>query len=298
MSCCRSSCTSTTHYLLYTSSHKFYKSIIMHSTISQRTSLAVWLLAASLSDAFVAPRVSSRQQSTPKPDSSHSSKRLHQTTILHAGSSNGLSTTTDTSASNSLSRAEEFALQELRAQLVPESVLSNAPLLPSALAPAKRTQVFQYAETLANSRAATMNVSPDLIGSSWVLCASVDNGQQTSDSAAALPKGATIRIDVTSADTLTYSLVFAGAAAGLEQIAAKCSYETNDVNELTMIYQSVSFDAFKIIKQFPIGMFGLLQGRSNVMATAYMDESIWIENAGAASGGASYNVYVRLPTKQ
>jgi hypothetical protein len=61
---------------------------------------------------------------------------------------------------------------------------------------------------------------------------------------------------------------------------------------LTFVYKDITTDAFGF-KNIGVGFFGLLQGRSNYIPTAYFDEQLWIERGTDVSTGAEYfNVYV------
>jgi hypothetical protein len=291
------------------SSFDTHTPIIMVSRLLSQICLLVLLID---SDAFAPAIIVSRDG---KPTFSHdpfstttdSNNRFRdslRTTKLYAKSSSQTSY-----ASSLLTPAQEFAFQELRAQLDPQGVLENRKLLPTTLAVSQRKELFQYAQTLAktnnNYNEIKLSQQNDLIGSSWVLCAcAYQDDALSTDEYASLPKGSTLQITFDTADKLQYSLVFPGGAAGLERITAVCDYEWNSSSNrrdgedtiLSMIYKNISFDAFGFLKRVPIGLFGLLQGRGNCIATKHLDESLWIEQGiSDTSGRVYYNVYARLP---
>ena len=204
--------------------------------------------------------------------------------------------------------AQEFAYQELRAQLQADAVLQDKQALPTAMITTKRRELFQYCKTLlaaTKEQSTSMPATGDLIGSSWVLAASVAADDEDMTTAAGIPKGATIQIDFASSSTLNYALVFpGGGAAGLERITAQCTYERSPPGSssdhlLEFVYDKISFDAFGLLKQFPIGLFGLLKGRGNRIYSKYWDETLWIEEGvSEMSGRLYYNVYARQRSKE
>lgn len=61
---------------------------------------------------------------------------------------------------------------------------------------------------------------------------------------------------------------------------------------VTYTYDSISTDVFGLTN-VGVGLFGMLQGRSSYIQTAYFDGDLWIEG-GTDASGEYFNVYVRL----
>lgn len=61
---------------------------------------------------------------------------------------------------------------------------------------------------------------------------------------------------------------------------------------ITYTYDNISTDVFGFTN-VGLGLFGMLQGRSSYIETAYFDGMLWIERGNDMSG-EYFNVYVRV----
>jgi hypothetical protein len=133
---------------------------------------------------------------------------------------------------------------------------------------------------------------------------------------AALPRDATVLITFpaqsssSSSSThqdLVYSLAFGTQTLGLNRLDVACQYTiaTSTYDALPIVtytYQSLTMDAFGY-ENIDLCLFGMwIKGRTAVLHTAYIDESLWIERVididsdsidRGDTNTAAWNVYVR-----
>lgn len=61
---------------------------------------------------------------------------------------------------------------------------------------------------------------------------------------------------------------------------------------VTVIYQDIVSDVFGI-KEFPVGLFGMLKGRATYVETVWFDGNLWIERGYSPEGMEFFNVYFK-----
>jgi hypothetical protein len=127
-----------------------------------------------------------------------------------------------------------------------------------------------------------------------------------------LPRDATVLITFpaqlsSSSSThqdLVYSLAFGTQTMGLNRLDVACQYTiaTSTYDALPIVtytYQSLTMNAFGY-ENIDLCLFGMwIKGRTTILHTAYIDESLWIERAvdnddNGGANTAAWNVYVRF----
>jgi hypothetical protein len=227
--------------------------------------------------------------------------------------------TTDTTATTTSSNNADFAYQELKVLL---DGMRRANLVRLRdVAPETAAALVDYVTQVATRRRSTSrrfrpNENTTSLASSsdqgivWRLALTTEN---------ALPRDATVLITFPSESSsssssapspphqeLVYSLAFGSQTMGLNRLDVSCEYTmANDDDDascpmITYTYQSLTMDAFGY-EGIDLCLFGMfIKGRTSVLRTAYIDESLWIErvmdnDSDNFAGGAhtAWNVYVR-----
>ena len=137
-----------------------------------------------------------------------------------------------------------------------------------------------------------------LTGTTWRLAYS----NAPSDSP---PPDATVYLKFNSDSTMQYRLQFGARTLGLNSIQADGPWQVLEQQrpgegavDVTFVYDKVSLDAFGW-QNIGTGLFGLLQGRSQTLRTAYYDGDYWIarnsEDSDADNGSSpsSFTIYVK-----
>lgn len=110
-----------------------------------------------------------------------------------------------------------------------------------------------------------------------------------------LPRDTTVQISISPEYKCEYKLTFA-KTFGLKSITAKSQYmvDASPVNPglVTVIYQDIVSDVFGI-KEFPVGLFGMLKGRATYVETVWFDGNLWIERGYSPEGMEFFNVYFK-----
>jgi len=230
-----------------------------------------------------------------------------------------LSSTQSTStASSSSSTRELFELQELRAQL--ETIRKDGILLQN-LSKEKRDELSEYVKAVVEridspidfkgKGGNTMGVAQFVAAvenKSWRMVFSTDGnsgGDGTEDGGAVggageLPYGSTVLLRIGeflgTDGNLDYVLKFGKKIMGLNELVAKstCSVDIGPINPgvFTFEYKDIKTNIFGI-SDLPVGFFGLLKGRVNLIDTVWFDGERWIERTYLGNGDVAYNVYVR-----
>lgn len=201
----------------------------------------------------------------------------------------------------------DFAYQEMKVLL--NAMRSLNVVRRRDLDPATGDALTAYVQEVVVRNQKSNIAAPSVPGSTWRLAFESSSNNDN------LPRDATVEISFlrnqdtagntastnipnNNRNTLLYSLVFGEKTAGLKRLDVACFYNNNGEsnNRLTFVYDKVTMDAFGW-RNVELCFFGLLKGRTNQIATAYCDHSIWIEAASAGEEGAtttpSWNVYVR-----
>jgi len=102
-------------------------------------------------------------------------------------------------------------------------------------------------------------------------------------------------VEVLDDRRLEYKLVFKERVWGLREITARSDYivDPGPLNPglLTYVYDQIVTDVFGLT--IPVGLFGLLKGRANVIETVWYDGSYWFDRGYDVDGTEYYNVFVR-----
>lgn len=150
---------------------------------------------------------------------------------------------------------------------------------------AKSQELFNYVQQVTSYRRSDVTLTQLVLpGSVWRLAFTTE---------ANLPRDATIYLNFQDEHTLRYSLEFGKKTLGLNRLDAVSSWSLNNSNKrISFVYDKVTMDAFGF-KNVKICTFGLLNGRTNYVETAFYDGDVWIESTSDSFGSALLNVYVR-----
>ena len=184
---------------------------------------------------------------------------------------------------------DDFEWQELRVQL---AALQKQGIAPRDLQPATRNTLCDYArnrciQSPPSSTTLETDLPRQLPGTTWRLVLSNDAATLGD-----LPRDATVYYKFVNGETVEYTLEFA-KTFGLNSIKAKSTWDCDPQGLVTVTYEEITTDAFGL-KNVGVGLFGLLQGRTNCIETAYFDGDYWIERGMDPTGTKEFiNVYVR-----
>jgi hypothetical protein len=181
----------------------------------------------------------------------------------------------------------EFELQELRAQL---NAMKAKGIGSKDLDPLTRAAFANYARQIVAKRPspiAMSSVAAQLPGSSWRLVFSTEAA-----TLGALPKDATVYLHFVDESNMDYSLRFSEKTFGLDTISAQSKWTGDARGVISFVYDKITTDVFGF-KNVGVSFFGLLQGRSNCLQTAYFDGNFWIEEAVGPDGEKFVSVYLR-----
>jgi len=121
------------------------------------------------------------------------------------------------------------------------------------------------------------------------------------------PPDATVYLKFHSDSAMQYRLQFGARTLGLNSIQADGPWQVSEQQprpgegaDVTFVYDKVSLDAFGW-QNIGTGLFGLLQGRSQTLRTAYYDGDYWIarnnsDDSSDADNGtslSSFTIYVK-----
>ncbi|GAX15999.1 hypothetical protein FisN_22Hh144 [Fistulifera solaris] len=181
----------------------------------------------------------------------------------------------------------EFELQELRAQL---NAMKAKGISSKELDPITRAAFVNYARQIVAKRPspiALSSVAAQLPGSSWRLVFSTE-----AVTLGALPNDATVYLHFVDESDMNYSLRFSEKTFGLDAITAQSKWTGDARGVITFVYDKITTDVFGF-KNVGVSFFGLLQGRSNCVQSAYFDGNFWIEEAVGPDGEKFVSVYLR-----
>jgi len=233
--------------------------------------------------------------------SSQSQYTCHGTdTLLVAttGAGTGTATTTSTLyAKKSQQPTAEFELQELRAQF---NAMLEQKVRPKMLTKEKRTEIDSYITKVLQTRESPIplkalgNDNASALHGFWTMVFST-GGDDEIDALGNLPRDCTVQMKIEPNYRADYILSFA-KTLGLKSLTAKSSYmvDSSPLNPglVTFVYQDMKSEVFGF-KALPIGLFGMLQGRSTYVDTVWFDGRLWVERAYSPDGMEFYNVYIR-----
>ena len=222
--------------------------------------------------------------------------------IVPSTSTTTSSTTSSTTTSTQLSANKsnnnknipkaEFEYQELRAQL---NTMLTQKIRPNQLSNEKRQELDSYMMKLLLNKPspiplkALANDNAKILHGKWTLTFS-----SLTAALGDLPRDATVQLTFSPEYKCDYKLLF--KTLGLKSITAKSSYivDSSPVNPglVTFVYQNIVTDVFGF-KNFPVGTFGLLKGRTNYVETVWFDGRIWIERGYNTEGNEFFNVYMK-----
>lgn len=198
-------------------------------------------------------------------------------------------THTTAAASAARSSSGEFEYEELKAQM---EAMKKSNVFSSDLTGEKRLELQGYVEGILQKR--PKSLSPRdmfLIGTDWRLSFStlVNSG---------LPRDATVWIRFLNNTQATYELEFSSKTWGLKNIKAICTWRfSSDISSssnappvIALQYDRITTDIFAF-QNLSVGLFGMLQGRTNSIPINFFDSNIWIEQA-YDNMQSYYNVYV------
>ena len=219
-----------------------------------------------------------------------------------------LASTTPPSPSSATPSSANFEYQEMR--IILDAMLRQGI---SDLASPGKEDLERYVRSVARStssmRSASSSSSPtsslhnpsQLVGTTWRLAYSND--------LSSLPPDATVYLQFLSERDMEYQLKFGPRTLGLNAIAADCPWQLtttttlpsadsisssgSSASQLTFVYDKIKMDAFGL-KNIGTGLFGMLQGRSQTIHTAYFDGDYWIDLGNPLEGGSSITVYVKV----
>ena len=189
----------------------------------------------------------------------------------------------------------DFAYQEMRIIL---DAMQRQQI--SDLASPGKEDLERFVRTVARERASSTVVplrrADQLVGTSWKLAYSND--------LRGLPPDAAVYLQFTSDSQMTYQLKFGQRTLGLNAISANCQWQiqcdsdstSGSVPQLTFVYDSISMDALGF-KNIGTGLFGMLQGRSQTIHTAYFDDDYWIDLGHGLDNENTMSVYVKVEDK-
>jgi hypothetical protein len=187
----------------------------------------------------------------------------------------------------------EFEYQELRAQL---TTMLNKKIRPKMLATEKRNELESYMMKVLLNRPSPVQLksladnNAQALYGKWTLVFS-----SATATLGDLPREATIELILKEEYRCEYKLSFE-KTLGLKSITAKSSYtvDASPVNPglVTFVYQDIVTDVFGF-KNFPVGTFGLLQGRANYVESVWFDGLVWIERGYNPEGLEFFNVYMK-----
>mmetsp|Transcript_18799 Transcript_18799/g.28579 ORF Transcript_18799/g.28579 Transcript_18799/m.28579 type:complete len:276 (-) Transcript_18799:133-960(-) len=191
----------------------------------------------------------------------------------------------------------EFELQELRAQF---TAMLNQKVRPKMLTDDKRSEIESYLSNVLQMPSPTPlkslgdNNASKLHGC-WTMVFSTGGNNDDVDALGNLPRDCTVQLKMEPNYRADYKLSFS-KTFGLESLTAKSSYivDTSLINPglVTFIYQEIVSDVFGF-KALPIGLFGMLKGRTTYVDTVWFDGNLWIERGYNLDGQEFYNVYIK-----
>lgn len=188
---------------------------------------------------------------------------------------------------NKAASSAEFELQELRVQL--DAMKANG-IRSRDLDPVTRATLENYMRQIALQRPSPVRMdqmAEALPQTSWRLVLSTESAMLGE-----LPPDATVYINFIDGINADYTLQFGKKTFGLSSIKAKSKWTCDRQGLVTLVYDKITTDAFGF-QNIGVAFFGLLQGRSNSVQTAYFDNSYWIERGVGPTGEDFLNVYVR-----
>ena len=171
----------------------------------------------------------------------------------------------------------------------------------SDLASPGKGDLEQYVRSVARSTpttsasfATTLHSPNQLLGTTWRLAYSND--------LRSLPPDATVFLQFQSERDMVYQLKFGPRTLGLDALSADCLWQllpnsegttSTSASQLTFVYDKIKMDAFGL-KSIGTGLFGMLQGRSQTIHTAYFDGDYWIDLGNPLEGDSSVTAYVKV----
>ena len=204
--------------------------------------------------------------------------------------------------------AAAFEYQELKIQL---DALQRAKISPGKINPLQRIELLGYVkEVVARRRKSSIALSAETLrGTSWRLVFSHgDDASALGD----LPSGASVVLRFGNDDNdddnnnnnnnnasspnkkLDYALEFGPESLGLRNLVAHSTWQLDhdNNNHLVYTYDHITSDLLGF-QNIPVGLFGLLKGRTSSIFTSYFDGTYWIEQGYGPTGNEYCNVYVR-----
>lgn len=191
----------------------------------------------------------------------------------------------------------EFELQELRAQF---TAMLNQNVRPKMLTDDKRSEIESYLSNVLQLPSPTpLKILGDNNASKlhgfWTMVFSTGGNNDDVDALGNLPRDCTVQLKMEPNYRADYKLSFS-KTFGLDSLTAKSNYivDTSSINPglVTFVYQEIVSDVFGF-KDLPVGLFGMLKGRTTYVDTVWFDGKLWIERGYNQEGQEFYNVYIK-----